>query len=189
MVAPADMLLLADRAFASGNYDEALELSERLAQSSHDPKAYFTCGLIYEHGSSKRGQDLAKAYQFFDRLRIEWDSSEGDVGCARIIVNSRDVARIDAARKFCESAIDRDDFCYAHLILGRIQGEFLGMHREARRSFLRAAFKGSAWAMRLYASSLMRTKSRLGGAMAHVLVTILSPVYLLLGGLSATRRG
>lgn len=189
MAALADMFVLADRAFASGNYDEALELSERLAHSSHDPKAYFTCGLIYEHGSSRRGQDIAKAYQFFDRLRTEWDSSEGDAGCARIIVNSGDDARMEIARKYCESAIARDDFCYAHLILGRIQGEFLGMDREARRSFLRAAFKGSAWAMRLYASSLMRTRSRLGGAMAHVLVTILSPVYILVGGLSATRRG
>lgn len=144
MAAPADILLLADKAFASGNYDEALEISERLAKSSHDARAYFTCGLIYEHGSSKYGQDSLKAYQYFDRLRVEWDSIEGDVGCARIIVNSGDVARIETARKYCESAIARDDFCYAHPILGQIQGEFLGMNREARRSFLRAAFRGSA---------------------------------------------
>ena len=178
----------AAKAFDAGDFDKALELYERLA-ALHYPDAYFSCGLIYEHGSSSRGQDFQIAYSYFDRLRIEWAQSEGYVGCARIILSSREIDKTGLAKRYCDEAIELDGNPFAYLVLGQIQEEFLGNHAEARKNYVRAARRGAAWGMRLYARSHFDHGNKFVGVVAHVLVTIVHPFFLMFRGLSATRTG
>jgi tetratricopeptide (TPR) repeat protein len=183
-----DIEILGKRAFRDGDYDTALECYKKLLPL-HYPSAYYTCGLIYETGSSKEGIDIEKAYRYFNQLRIEWGDSEGDVGCARIIVNSNWADKAELARSFCENAIARDKNPFAYLLLGRINEEYFNNHTEARKAFLTGALRGSAWSMRLYARSVRKHKSKVLGIIIHIIVTILYPLYLIFGGLRATRFG
>src|SRR5690606_5225263 len=64
-----------------------------------------------------------------------------------------------------------------------------GKAKQAMHACLRAAFKGAAFGMRGFARAHWQHGSKIVAILAHVIATVLSPIYRLLGGSRALRPG
>lgn len=178
------------KALMKHDYSVALNVSQKLALENV-PVGLFNCGLIYEHGWGLTHPDMETALQYFRKLAIYFNESEGFLGCVRIILARHDLPECERAISYCMQCIDGPSAVFAYLSLGRVYEE---LHvppqwKLARRAYLRAFFRGSPFALRKYASSLMRCKKYVSGVMVHIIATILSPLMLIIGGRRVTRIG
>lgn len=177
-------------AFKNHDFELAFSISEQLAKEN-DPSAFFTCGLILENGWLQGKKDLDRALSFYRKLAINWNDDEGYLGCVRIILSKRQNDQRDQAIQYCFDATKGPSKCWAFILMGRIYEELYDppKFRLARKAYLKAFSLGSAWALRKYAESLMKSRNFVGGVSMHVVATIVSPFMTLLGGMKVTRHG
>lgn len=182
----------AREALDSRDTELALSYYEELA-NLHLPDGYFTSGILYENMAWEKNDDeyLTKAWSHYLKLMTEFSESEGYIGCARIILARKDANRARLAESYCLEAIEIDDNPFAYLVLGRVYESFglPGKTKQAMHAYLRAAFKGAAFGMRGFARVHWRHGSKTIAILAHVIATMLSPIYRLLGGSRALRSG
>lgn len=180
----------ASRAFKRREFDKALDLSLALSQYNVY-EALYTCAIIYEEGVSLQGRNLEAAYKYFDRLRRACDADEGYVGCARIILEKRDIENVQLAEEYCRTAIEKGNNPFAYFILGRIFEDFKTPPDlvEAKKMYAAAALRGAAWGMRRFAIVEWKRSNYLVSIFAHIAATIFFPFYRLFGGQRALRMG
>jgi hypothetical protein len=182
--------LEANVAFRRHDFERAFAISLRLTEKDI-PSAFFTCGLILEKGWLGGLVDLDRAYDFFNQLAIKFNTPEGYLGCARIILAKRDFENREKAETYCRGVIGKPRDQLAYILLGRIYEELYDPpdFDSAKNAYVKAIFRGSAWALRKYANALMKSKNFVGGILMHVIATVVAPFFLLFGGLKVTRNG
>lgn len=180
----------ADEAFGNKDFETALVVSKRLA-AENIPSAMFTCGLILEKGWLNDKIDLNGAEFYYRKLAINFNDDEGYLGCVRIMLARREMENRDTAMQYCMGAANGRIKHLAFILMGRIYEEFYDPpdYKLARRAYLKSVVSGSAWALRKYAMSLMKSKNIIGGICMHVIATIVSPFFVLFGGVRTTRTG
>lgn len=180
----------ADEAFKSKDFTLAFSLSEKLAEANV-PSALFTCGLIMEKGWMHGAKDLDRAFFFFRELAIKFNDDEGYLGCVRVILAKREIENRDKAAHYCLDATKGRLRHLGFLLLGRVYEELYDppQYKLARKAYLKSFISGSAWALRQYAMSLMKSGNVVGGVLMHVAATIVSPFFVLFGGVRTTRTG
>ena len=180
----------ADTAFTSGDFERAFECSQILAEQNF-ASAMFTCGLILENGWIDGVADLERANKYYRDLAIHFNSDEGYLGCARVILGRREIESRDQALKFCDGATRGRSKHLAFLLMGRIYEELEDppQYQLARKFYRKSFCSGSAWALRQYARSLMRSRNYIAGVSMHIIATIVSPALIALGGLRKARDG
>lgn len=181
---------IAAQCYRQGRYDDALEAAQKLVKHN-ERLGFFICALLYELGVTKKGKNLERAYGHYDTLRKAFDDLDGYMGCARIILQNNDLTSAAKAEKFCIHVIDKTKDPIAYLLLGRLYEELFGQsHYElAKKNYLKAGLRGSAWAWRKYAQLNMRMGHALIGITMHVFATLISPILVLIGGMRSSRRG
>jgi len=180
----------ADAAFKSKDFELTLALSEKLAEENV-PSAFFTCGLILEKGWINGVKDLDRALLFYRDLAIKFNDDEGYLGCVRIFLARHDLEDRDQAVRYCTGATRGRLKHLAFLLLGRVYEDLYEPpeYKLARNAYLKSFFGGSAWALRQYAISLMKSNNVVGGAFMHAVATLISPIYVLIHGVRTTRNG
>ena len=182
MINTNQLVDLAKSAFDRADYDEALRLYElSLEAAPSDLSPHYVIAHIYERGLSSKGIDLVTAMSHYLRVAEAGDSVGvfGHLGVARVIFRSGNHALRGEAISHCLKAIDIDDAPQARMLLGAIYEYWDNRPVDAREQFLLAFRKKLAWGMRFYARSLMRSGNPLRGSLAHVLATIVGPIYKL----------
>jgi len=177
-------------AFKKSDFERALSLSEKLAEENV-PAAYYTCGLILEKGWLNGKKDLDRALEFYRKLAINWNADEGYLGCVRIILGKRQIDQRDKAIQYCLGATKGPSKRWAFILVGRIYEELYDppQYKLARKAYLKSFSLGSAWALRQYARSLMKSRNFVGGVLIHIATTVISPFMVLFGGTQTVRRG
>jgi hypothetical protein len=185
-----DLKRKANAAFKSKDFELTFALSEKLAKENV-PSALFTCGLIMEKGWLKGAKDPDRAFHFYRDLAIKFNDPEGYLGCVRVFLARHELDNRERAVRFCLGATDGRLKHLAFLLLGRIYEEMYEPpeYKLARKAYLKSFFAGSAWALRQYAMSLMKSNHVIGGVLMHVVATIVSPIFVLFRGLRTTRTG
>lgn len=180
----------ADAAFEGKDFERTLYLYEKLAEENV-PLAFFRCGLILEKGWVDGKRDLDRASEFYRKLAINWNADEGYLGCVRIILGKRQIDQRDKAVQYCLGVMKGPLKRLAFILLGRVYEELFDppQYKLARKAYLKSFSLGSAWAMRKYAESLMKSRNFVGGVFMHVVATIFSPLMFLFGGIKVTRHG
>lgn len=184
-----DLRVKANEAFNNKNFELAFRLSEKLAHED-DMSSIFTCGLIMEKGWANGVIDLDYAACCYKKLAIRFNQDEGYLGCVRIILARHEVENRETAMNYCLGATKGRLERIALLLRGRIYEELYEPpeYRLARKEYLKAFFKGSAWALRQHAMSLNTSGKHFAGSFMHVIATFVSPIILLLGGRDKARR-
>lgn len=185
-----DLLRQENAAYKEGNFDLALQLSEKLSVENV-PSAFFTCGLILEKGWSSCGIDLDRAREFYKQLAINWSNAEGYLGCVRIMLAKKELDKRDKAIQYCLSETKGGLSYLAYLLLARIYEEMFVPpdYKLAKRYCIRSIFHGSAWALRRYAVLLGRSGNIVGAFVMHIVATVCSPIIVLFGGFKKVRKG
>ncbi len=180
----------ASTAFKNRNFELAFSLSEKLAKAG-EPSALFTCGLILENGWLGGVKDFDRAFCFFRELAIKFNDDEGYLGCVRIFLARHEFENRDIALRYCADATKGRLKHLGFLLLGDVYEELSEPpeYKLARKAYLSSFFAGSPWALRKYSMSLMKSRNIIGGFLMHVLTTIISPIFVLFGGLRVTRKG
>ncbi|HET8637805.1 MAG TPA: hypothetical protein VFL96_13230 [Acidobacteriaceae bacterium] len=177
-------------AFKKKDFGRALSLSEKLAEENV-PAAFYRCGLILEKGWLNGKKDLDRALEFYRKLAINWNADEGYLGCVRIMLEKHESEQCDKAVQYCLGAMKGSSKRWAFILLGRVYEEMYDPpeYKLARKAYLKSFSLGSAWALRQYARSLMKSGNFVGGVFMHGVVTVISPFMLLFGGIQVVRRG
>lgn len=180
----------ADNAFRRKDFKIAFSVSERLAVANV-PSAMFTCGLIMEKGWLTGQPDFDKAFGFYRGLAIKFNDDEGYLGCVRVMLAKHEVENREKAVHYCVDATRGRLKHLAFLLLGRVYEELYDPpdYKAARKAYRKSFAAGSAWALRQYAMSLMKSRNIIGGVFMHVVATIVSPFFVLFGGARTTRPG
>lgn len=180
----------AEVTFERKEFERAFCLYEKLAEENV-PLALFRCGLILEKGWLKGKKNLDRALEYYRKLAINWNADEGYLGCVRIILSNRQTDQRDKAVQYCLGAAKGSLKRLAFILIGRVHEELYDppQYKLARKAYLKAFSLGSAWALRQYARSLMKSHNFIGGVFMHIVTTVVSPFMVLFGGIKVTRRG
>lgn len=180
----------ADAAFEGNDFERTFYLYEKLAEENV-PLALFRCGLILEKGWLNGKKDLDRSLGFYRKLAINWNQDEGYLGCVRIILSKRQIDQRDKAVQYCLDAAKGPLKRLAFILMGRVYEELYDRpkYKLARKAYLKSFSLGSAWALRRYAESLMKSRNFVGGVFMHVVATAVSPFMVLFGGIKVIRRG